>query len=75
MTMTELQFFNIALSLVATLFGMLIMIFGWLGNKIYTKLDTLSDKMDQIETELHEKIMVLDRRVTRLEALHEAQEG
>ena len=73
--MTELQFFNIALSLVATLFGMLIMIFGWLGNKIYTKLDTLSDKMDQIETELHEKIMVLDRRVTRLEALHEAQEG
>ena len=59
---------TLAASLVATLFGLLVAILGWLGNKIYSKLDEVSNTMHRIAGDLHEKLNDLDRRVTRVEA-------
>jgi hypothetical protein len=65
--MTDTQVLTIAASLVATLFGLLVTILGWLGNKIYSKLDEVADTMHSIEGDLRGKIGDLDRRVTVVE--------
>lgn len=70
--MTETQLLTMAASLVATLFGMLVMILGWLGNKIYAKLDEMSGTMRAIEGDLHDRINGLDKRVTVIETRCEA---
>jgi uncharacterized protein YoxC len=69
--MEPIQLLNIALVVVGTLFSLLMAIIGWMGNKIYNKLEDVEKQISEIEKELHEKILVLDRRVTRLEALTE----
>jgi uncharacterized protein YoxC len=69
--MEPIQLLNIALVIVGTLFTVLMAIIGWIGNKIYNKLEDVEKQISEIEKELHEKILVLDRRVTRLEALTE----
>jgi len=61
--------FSIAISLVATLFGLLVLVLGWLGNKIYTKLDSLDSSVRLLESDLRGQISRLDRRITRIEAL------
>lgn len=65
--MNETQLLTIASSLVATLFGLLVVVLGWLGSKIYTKLDEMSITMHSIASDLHERINDLDRRVTKVE--------
>jgi uncharacterized protein YoxC len=65
--MNETQIITILLSLVATFFGLLVVILGWIGNKVYGKLDDMARTMHNIETDLHGKIGILDRRVTRVE--------
>jgi biopolymer transport protein ExbB/TolQ len=61
----------VASSLVATLFGLLVTIIGWLGNKFYAKLDEISKNLVVMAGELHERINGLDRRVTRVETQYE----
>ena len=65
--MSETQLLTIAASLVATLFGLLVTMLGWLGNKFYTKLDEISKNLVDMAGELHERINGLDRRVTKVE--------
>ena len=65
--MTETQLLAIAASLVATLFGLLVAIIGWLGNKFYSKLDEISKNLVLMAGELHDRINGLDRRVTVVE--------
>jgi len=67
--MTEVQLIAILLSLVGALFGILIIILGWMGNKVYSKLSEMARTMHSIESDLHGKIGVLDRRVTRVETV------
>ena len=55
------------LSLVATLFGLLVLMLGWMGNKSYTNLGEMAHTMHNIESDLHGRISQLDRRVTRVE--------
>jgi cell division protein FtsB len=69
--MEPIQLLNLALVVVGTLFTLLMAVIGWMGNKIYNKLESVEKQINEIEKELHEKILVLDRRVTRLEALTE----
>lgn len=59
---------TIASSLVATLFGLLILILGWLGNKTYNKLDEISGNLIKMAGELHTRINGIDRRLIRVEA-------
>ena len=65
--MTDTQLLTIAASLVATLFGLLVALLSWLGNKFYTKLDEISGNLVKMAGELHERINGLDRRVTKVE--------
>ena len=65
--MTETQLLAVAASLVATLFGLLVALLGWLGNKFYSKLDEISKNLVLMAGELHERINGLDRRVTVVE--------
>lgn len=65
--MSETMLLTIAASLVATLFGLLVAVLGWLGNKIYAKLDEMAKTMQEIAGDLHDRINGLDRRVTVVE--------
>jgi hypothetical protein len=65
----EAQLITILLSLVATLFGLLVLISGWMGNKVYQKLSEMANTMHSIEVDLHGKISNLDRRVTIIETV------
>lgn len=65
--MSETVLLTIAASLVATLFGLLVAIIGWLGNKFYGKLDEISNNLVAMAGELHDRINGLDRRVTVVE--------
>lgn len=65
--MSDTVLLTIAASIVATLFGLLVTIIGWLGNKFYSKLDEISRNLVTMAGELHERINGLDRRVTVVE--------
>lgn len=65
--MSESMLLTVAASLVATLFGVLVMIIGWLGNKFYTKLDEISSNLVKMAGELHDRINGLDKRLVRVE--------
>ena len=57
----------VLMSLIATLFGLLIAVLGWMGNKVYGKISEMASSMHNIERDLHGRISDLDRRVTRVE--------
>ena len=65
--MSDTQLLAISASLVATLFGVLVTVLGWLGNKFYAKLDEISKNIVDMAGELHDRINGLDRRVTKVE--------
>lgn len=69
MMMSEAQIITILLSLVATFFGLLVVIISWLGNKVYEKLSEMATTMHGIEIDLHGKISSLDRRMTVVETI------
>jgi predicted PurR-regulated permease PerM len=65
--MSEHDVLTSAATVVASLFGMITLLLGWLGNKIYDKLTEMSDTMHRVESDLHGRITDLDRRVTVVE--------
>lgn len=69
--MSDTQLLAISASLVATLFGVLVTVLGWLGNKFYAKLDEISKNLVDMAGELHDRINGLDRRVTKVETRFE----
>lgn len=70
--MTDSYILTFATSLVAVFFGLLVTILGWLGNKIYTSLDMVNGSIRQMEREITLKLNDMDRRITRIEATHNA---
>ena len=67
----DLAFFNIALSMVAGLFGLLTLVLGWLGSRLYEKLEGMAALMRTIESEVHNRITSLEVRMAHLEAMKE----
>jgi len=65
--MDQMWVITVLLSLVAALFSILVLMLGWMGNKLYGKLDEMARAMHNIESDLHGRISNLDRRVTRVE--------
>lgn len=65
--MDETYLLNLSLAIVAAMFGLLTAVLGWLGSRIYSKLDEMGKTMNAIASDLHEKINGLDRRVTVVE--------
>jgi len=60
---TDAQLLTLSAQLVAALFGLLILILGWMGNKLSSKLDSMTSIFDEIKREIQK----IDNRVTRLE--------
>lgn len=73
--MSETQILTLAAALVATMFGLLTAVLGWIGSKTYAKIEEMGDTLHRIAGDLHEKITVLDRRVTRVETYQQTCPG
>ena len=58
---------ELLLILVATMFGLLVAVFGWLSNKLYEKLEFMNESLQEIENSLIEKIHEIDKRVIKAE--------
>jgi len=65
--MTEIGLLSVALTLVATLFALLMTVLGWLGAKVINRLDAVVERLDRVSSELHGRISGIDTRVTVLE--------
>lgn len=59
---------ELLLILVASMFGLLVAVFGWLSNKLYEKLEYMNQSLKSIESGLISKIHEIDKRVTKAEA-------
>lgn len=58
---------EILLMLVATMFGLLVAVFGWLSNKLYEKLEYMNKTLRDIESGLINKLHEIDKRVSKVE--------
>lgn len=58
---------ELLLMLVATMFGLLVAVFGWLSNRLYEKLEFMNKSLKDIETGLINKLHEIDKRVTKVE--------
>ena len=67
--MTDQAFTALMLSLVGTFFGLLVAVLGWMGNKIYLKLEEVNLNLGKLYRDLTAKVHDIDKRVTRLEAV------
>jgi hypothetical protein len=66
---TDQAFTALMLSLVGTFFGLLVAVLGWMGNKIYLKLEEVNLNLGKLDRDLTAKVHDIDKRVTRLEAV------
>lgn len=67
--MTDQAFTALMLSLVGTFFGLLVAVLGWMGNKIYLKLEEVNLNLGKLDRDLTARVHEIDKRVTRLEAV------
>lgn len=58
---------ELLLMLVATMFGLLVAVFGWLSNKLYEKLEYMNKSLKDIESGLINKLHEIDKRVSKVE--------
>lgn len=68
--MTDHSLTALLLSLVGTLFGLLVAVLSWIGNKIYTKLDQVNDNLVKIDKDMTNRLSDIDKRVTKLEVAY-----
>jgi hypothetical protein len=54
-------------SLLAAIFGVLLAVLGWMGNKLYLKVDEISQTMHKIAGDLHVRINNHESRLVALE--------
>jgi len=67
--MTDQAFIALMLALVGTFFGLLVAVLGWMGNKIYLKLEEVNLNLGKLDRDLTTKVHEIDKRVTRLESI------
>lgn len=65
--MSDAMIVSTLLALVASLFGVLVMILGWMGNKVYEKLSEMASSLHHVENDLRGQLADLDRRVFTVE--------
>lgn len=65
--MTENEMLTIAAALVATMFGLLAAIIGWIGSRAINSIDAMKDKLNEVAGELHTRINSIDVRLVVVE--------
>lgn len=63
----ELEFIKILLWVIGGLMGLLVLVVGWIGNRIHNRLDSISSSLAAIERDLRKELGALDRRVAQVE--------
>jgi hypothetical protein len=58
---------ELLLMLVATMFGLLVAVFGWLSNKLYDKIEYMNKGLREMEHAFRERIHHVDTRITKVE--------
>lgn len=58
---------TISLALVGAFFGLLCVIIGWIGSKIYDKVDEIAKSLITMAAELHDRINGIDSRLIEVE--------
>lgn len=66
--MTNAQMLSLYSTIVTTLFAILVAVLGWLGTRLYVKLDEMSKSLRIIEGDLHDRITNIDKRLVAVEA-------
>jgi hypothetical protein len=61
--MNDTMIVSILLALVGSLFGVLVMILGWMGSKVYQKLSEMASSLHHVENDLRGQLAYLDRRI------------
>jgi biopolymer transport protein ExbB/TolQ len=78
--MNETQMLTLAAALVATMFGLLCAIIGWVGSRALNAIDEIRQQLGRMAQEIHEKIVAtkdelhdrvttMGERIAKLEAL------
>lgn len=65
--MSETQVLAIAGAILAAMFGLLTTIIAWIGARAIASIDALRDKFADVASDLHDKISVIDNRLTKVE--------
>lgn len=65
--MSETQLLTVAASLVACMFGLLATVIGWIGSRAINALDSMKEKLNEVASELHQRINGVDTRLVRVE--------
>lgn len=71
--MTETQMLTMAAALVATMFGLLAAVIGWIGQRAISSIDQMKDKLNEVAGELHSRINGIDGRLVRVETKLESK--
>ena len=66
--MTSAQMLSFYSSIVVVLFGIIMALLGWLGTRLYNKLEEMSKSIRSIEGDLHARVTNIDKRVVALES-------
>ena len=66
--MTNAQMLSFYSAIVTVLFGIVMTLLGWLGTRLYSKLEEMSKSIRSIEGDLHERVAVIDKRLVVVEA-------
>ena len=66
--MTNAQMLSFYSSIVIVLFGIVMTLLGWMGTRLYSKLEEMSKSIRSIEGDLHERVAVIDKRLVAVEA-------
>lgn len=71
-----------AIALIGALFGLLVLVVGWVGSQISTRLETLAQEigkvtieLGRIDRDLRDDLREMDARVARVEATCNMQHG
>ena len=72
--MSETQLLTVAASLVACMFGLLATTIGWMGSRAINALDSMKEKLNEVASELHQRINGIDTRLVRVETKLEDDE-
>ena len=58
---------DLLMSLIGILVGVLTLVIGWAGNRLYSQLDQINNTLLNIDKELRKELSTLDTRLTVLE--------
>ena len=65
--MVQIDIVSTLIQVVGALFAILILVLGWIGARIHSRLDEINQTLGAIERDLRQELVMLDRRVTKVE--------